>query len=322
MGEFQNGGLVSIIVPVYNVEMYLKKCIDSLLNQEYRNIEVVLVDDGSTDDSPSICDNYRGIDSRVKVIHKKNGGLSDARNVGIEYATGDYYTFVDSDDSIDKDYVWYLYELLTRYNADMSICEFDYVDENGKRINSPIGDEREIVLTKKEAVHFLLKQKPYSNSASGKLFKKEFFANLRFPIGKLYEDTATIYKCFLLSEKIIFGARPLYQYLYRTTSLSKQGFSLAQMDAIYNAEIMVNEIVELMPELSDEAVCRLFDPYASTLAIIPKTEYPKEYSFISRRIKQIRHTVLFCKEATKKRRVLALVSYLGDKLFVWFMKMI
>ena len=126
--------LVSIIVPVYNVEKYLKKSVESILNQTYDNIEILLVDDGSTDNSGNICDSFIKIDSRIRVFHKENGGLSDARNFGIEHIRGQYVSFIDSDDYISKDYVWKLYHSLKNNNSEVSICSFSLVDETGEKI--------------------------------------------------------------------------------------------------------------------------------------------------------------------------------------------
>ena len=124
--------LVSIIVPVYNVEKYLERCLDSLINQTLKDIEIILVDDGSTDDSGNICDKYAKKDKRIKVIHKENGGLSDARNIGLSIANGRYLQFVDSDDFIHKQMIEILYNTIINNNADISICDFDKVYENTK----------------------------------------------------------------------------------------------------------------------------------------------------------------------------------------------
>ena len=124
--------LVTVIVPVYNTEKYIKKCVDSILGQTYTELEVILVDDGSTDSCPRICDSYAERDSRVRVIHKENGGLSDARNAALDIVSGSYVTFVDGDDYIEKNYVEYLYSLIKKYGADMSICSYKSVDADGK----------------------------------------------------------------------------------------------------------------------------------------------------------------------------------------------
>ena len=133
--------LITVVLPIYNVSAYLKRCIESVIHQTYENLDIILVDDGSTDDSGIICDEYASIDSRITVVHKENGGLSDARNKGIELAKGQFITFIDSDDYIDDDYVEYLYNLIKRYNTRMSICSHTVVYDNGTILNKETGEE-------------------------------------------------------------------------------------------------------------------------------------------------------------------------------------
>lgn len=139
--------LISIVVPVYNVEKYLKKSIESILNQTYQNIEILLVDDGSTDSSGKICESFSKVDPRIRVFHKENGGLSDARNFGIEQMKGQYVAFIDSDDYISKDYVWKLYSSIKNNDSEVSICSFLLVDEKGEKIKDELLDSGKICLT-------------------------------------------------------------------------------------------------------------------------------------------------------------------------------
>ncbi len=127
--------LISIIVPVYNVERYMERCLDAVVKQTYKNLEVILVDDGSEDRSGSICDRYASEDARFKVVHHQNGGLSAARNTGIKKATGEYITFIDPDDSITEDYIEYLYNLINKHEADLAICAIEEITESGKTHN-------------------------------------------------------------------------------------------------------------------------------------------------------------------------------------------
>ena len=308
--------LVTIVIPVYKVEQYLDKCISSVRNQTYSHLEIILVDDGSPDNCGQMCDMYAASDDRIVVIHKENGGLSDARNAAINIAKGEYITFVDSDDFIHEDYIEYLYSLIKKYDADMSICEFDYITEEGQRLNHPLADKREWQLGQEESLRYLLRQRPYSNSVSGKLFRTADFSDIRFPYHQLYEDTATVYKLFLKSEKVVFGARPLYFYVARNGSISNSGFSVRQMDALYNAEKMVKDIVLRYPQLQAAGDCRLIDSCVSLLRSIQREDYPQEYNTVMECIRQIRKTVLFSKEATIKRRLFAMLAFLKEKLFV------
>lgn len=307
--------LISVIVPVYNVINYLDKCIKSIIHQDYFALEIILVDDGSTDGSGELCDVYSKLDKRIIVCHKENGGLSDARNVGIRHASGKYITFVDSDDSIDNTYISFLHTLIVQENADLSICEFSYVDDKMHRINHPTDDGSVDVFNQKEAIVHLLRQKPYSNSPCGKMFKLLDFQDIEFPYGKLYEDTATVYKLFLKANKIVFGAKALYHYLFRVNSLSKQGFNQKQLQSAEHAETMVYDILKKYPDLLEEGICRLFDPYISLFKLIDKNTNPNEYDHIYSKIKTIRYTVLLYKNTSIKRRIYAAVSFASETVF-------
>ena len=163
--------LVSIIVPVFNVENYIEKCLNSIINQTYKNIEVILVDDGSTDNSGNICDVYSKKYNFIKVFHTKNGGVARARNIGLKNVTGKYITFVDSDDWIKEDYIMYLYSNLIKYNSEISCCNFDYIDENEK-IRIDKGEEKVLIFNTFDALENLLYQKELDTSLWGKLYHR------------------------------------------------------------------------------------------------------------------------------------------------------
>lgn len=209
--------LISVIVPVYNVQEYLKNCINSILNQSYKNIEIILVDDGSTDESSSICDLYVKKDNRIKVIHKENGGLSDARNMGIKSARGKYITFVDSDDYLDENYVKALYILITENNSDIACSRMKKTDSlNDKIINK---NEKINIYNSIDAIKEILYQRNIDNSAPSKLFKKDLFENILFPVGYAFEDLDTMYKLFLQANKIVSTTNNYYLYYQRQDSI-------------------------------------------------------------------------------------------------------
>ena len=195
--------LISIIVPVYKVEKYLKRCVDSILTQTYQNMEVILVDDGSPDKCGAICDRYRETDNRVVVIHKKNGGLSDARNAAIPLAKGEYISFIDSDDWISSYYVEHLYKAVAKCDADIGISWFENVFE-GKALQSkteePLSNYE--CLTAEECLKKLLYQNGVEVCAWGKLYKTSLIKDLRYPVGKLYEDIPVTYEAVKRSKKI------------------------------------------------------------------------------------------------------------------------
>ena len=217
-----NKDLITIVVPVYKVEECLQKCIQSILEQTYKNIEVILVDDGSPDNSGNICDQFAKIDTRITVIHKKNGGLSDARNKGIEKAKGKYISFIDSDDYIERDMIEILYKLCIENNADISMISYREI-EDGIIINENSKyTEKIIKYTNIQAIKELLKDNIIKNYAWNKMYKKELFNNIRYPIGRSYEDIGTTYKLFEKSNNIVWYDIPKYNYIRRKTSIVSQ----------------------------------------------------------------------------------------------------
>lgn len=203
--------LISVIVPVYKVEQYIGKCIESIICQTYTNLEIILVNDGSPDNCPKICDDYSKTDGRIKVIHKTNGGLSDARNVGMDRATGEYIGFVDSDDWIDTDMYEILAGLILTNKADIAECGLRFVFQN-RTIETD--DNKITILENTKAIEcFLDRSIDIKGSVWNKLYKKSIIANLRFPIGKLHEDAFFTYKALYSSKKYVRVESSKYNYL-------------------------------------------------------------------------------------------------------------
>lgn len=221
----ENRELISVIVPIYNVEKYLKRCIDSIIEQTYTNLEIILVDDESPDNCGKICDEYAKKDKRIIVIHKKNGGLSDARNRGLQEAKGKYVGFVDSDDYISKNMYKVLYTNMKENNADISICNFSLVDDNGIEYKNKKQINNEIKLYgKMEAMENLLIEKDYTNHAWNKLYNKKLFEDgkIQYPKGKIWEDIATTYLLFENANKVVYQNISLYYYVQRDNSIMKE----------------------------------------------------------------------------------------------------
>lgn len=209
--------LISIIVPVYNVEKYLEKCVKSIINQTYKNIEIILVNDGSKDNSGKICEQLKEKDNRIKIIHKENGGLSDARNAGLKIARGEYIGFVDSDDYIAEDMFETLYNLNKKYNSEISIVSY-YEMYNGKVIS--VRDTKKLEeMTKIEAIKELLMDTKIQSYAWNKLFKRELFNNIEFPTNKNFEDIATTLLLFEKANKVVLLEEPKYYYVRRDNSI-------------------------------------------------------------------------------------------------------
>ncbi len=222
---------ISVIVPVYNVEKYLEKCVKSIQNQTYKNLEIILVDDGSPDNCGKMCDEFAKEDSRVKVIHKENGGLSDARNAGLSIATGEYITFVDSDDTIDIKECKVLYDLIKKYNTQIAFCELQRVYVDPARKPSVDNSTKKNILTKEitveEAVEKILLDDNIGNYVCNKLMKKELLMGIKFPVGKTFEDMAVMYQIVSQVDRIAYTNEALYYYLVGrigaiTTKYSKE----------------------------------------------------------------------------------------------------
>lgn len=213
----QEKALISIIIPVYKVEKYLEKCIQSVINQTYENLQIILVDDGSPDNCGKICDEYAKKDHRIEVIHKSNGGLSDARNKGLEIAKGEYIGFVDSDDYIEADMYEVLYNLLEQYNADVSICNFYTVSQGKISIKNAYNGINEY--NRIEILKEILLDKNIQSYAWNKLYKKELFDEIKYPIGKKYEDIGTTFYLLEKCNKVVVTGKSEYYYINRQDSI-------------------------------------------------------------------------------------------------------
>ena len=302
--------LISIIVPVYNTEAYLAKCLDSLLAQSYNNIEIMVVDDGSTDGSREICDAYKEKDIRVKVIHKTNGGLSSARNAGLFKATGDYISFVDSDDYVAKTYIEDLLQLIKDNAADISICGILAVNEAGDPIKANKNTEETITYTSEEAMICQFYQKGIGNHACGKLYSKKCFDDVRFPEDRIYEDLATVYKFFSKADKIVKNEQPLYFYLQRQASIMHAEYSSKKMDRIYVSEEILEFAKNRSEALTKAAESRLFVSAVQVLREIPDdtSNYKEEMNKITAIIDTYKGKVLKDSNAKPVNRVIAGVS--------------
>ena len=208
---------ISVIVPVYNVEKYLDKCLTSLIKQTYKNFEIIVINDGSIDNSLAICNKYANKYDNVKVYDYKNAGVAHARNVGIKKATGDYLLFVDSDDYIKEDMYEILLNLIKKYDADVSICNlYDVIDENECIRNKENGIRE---YSRLDILKEVLLDKNIQSYAWNKLYEKELFDEIKYPIGKKYEDIGTTFYVFEKCNKIVVTSEPEYYYLKRSDSL-------------------------------------------------------------------------------------------------------
>ena len=309
--------LLSVIVPVYNVEKYLKQCVDSIIKQTYKELEIILVDDGSTDSSGQMCEQYKEIDKRIKVVHKENGGLSDARNVGVSVATGEYIAFVDSDDCIHKDMYSILIELLEKYDADMAFAKWqEFFDEIPLESHDT---EEVLVLDGIEGLEFLIYGKePYHITLSvwDRVYKRALVELLQFPKGKCYEDVVWSTEVFSHAKKAVYIDRSMYYYRRRSASITgvdiSKGISnrvltdqIPQMEAQIDYLKSINQL-----EMADEITFYLYEVLLKYYSECNEKRFTENKKKIRLKILNYRN---WAKEYLKKdillfRRVLVLMS--------------
>lgn len=250
--------LISIIVPVYNVKAYLNQCVNSLLKQTYQEFEVILVDDGSTDGSSQICEQYVGMDVRIQVIHQENQGPAVARNTGIEIAKGDYLMFVDADDYISEDCLLMMMKTAEEYRSDFVASQFVTV----KNFHMPVvvkNNRKPQILTPEQAIETMLLADKFDVSPWAKLYRAELFREIRYPEGKIYEDLGTTYKILAKCQRPVYLPEILYYYRLRKNSImDNHVFDSSVMQAIaFNKEI-IGFVKERYPNIYPAAVYRFF----------------------------------------------------------------
>lgn len=287
--------LVSIVIPVYNVEQFLDECVQSARKQTYRNLEIILVDDGSTDDSGKKCDNYENNDNRIRVIHKSNGGLSDARNVGIENATGEYIFFLDSDDILPNCAIEKLLNACLKNNADVSIAAMKKFSSRCPQKKSEKDTAIITAINRTETIRRMLLRDGFGHEAWGKLYKIELWQYERFPKGKLYEDYATIYKVISKCQKSTIITEALYWYRVRSGSIMNSKLTLRNMQLIDLAEDVTSYIRNVIPDVENEARYLQMVTYLKLMKGILDTgfsSFPEEQ-------RKIKEYVISCKSLLK-----------------------
>lgn len=308
--------LISIIVPVYNVEQYLEKCVDSIINQTYKNLEIILVDDGATDSSSKLCDKLAKIDNRIKVYHKENGGLSDARNYGVERATGDYIGFVDSDDYIDAEMYEKLYEAIKKENVDVAECNLKIIYPN--RVELFTEQNYYNVCTKQEYLEEYLKIEKIFGSACVRLIKSNIAKKLKFPVGKLYEDTYYAYDLIDMVDKYVIMDTSYYNYLMRENSITNTKFNPRILDLIEIVEEFHKMTYKSYPSLKEAADCRRMYAYFSVLnSILLEDEFKNNsyYPKIINYFKENYRTILKNKYINRNRKLSVILIKLNIDLY-------
>ena len=292
--------LLSVIVPIYNREECLKRCIESIRNQTYQNLEIILVDDGSMDNSPEICDDYLKVDSRIKVVHKKNGGLSSARNAGMQIATGEYVTFVDSDDYIEIQVYEILIKEIEAKKCDIITMNFQDVEDDGTILNCKKIPEEYLGTHNSEWYFQKMCERKVSESVCFKIFKMDFIKNKTFDETKTNEDFLFMSNLLLEDANICITNHVGYNYVRTKNSLSRSGFGKSLIDAVYNTNQIQNKVQELskknlLPYIG------AYNMYQASRAIIAMgmSQYRQNKEF-----------VVLCKRSIKKN-----IKYLKNSMF-------
>lgn len=253
---------ISVIVPIYKVEQYLERCVDSILNQTFTDFELVLVDDGSPDNCGAICDEYAKKDERIVVIHKENGGLSDARNTGIEWALknsdSEWITFIDSDDWVHIDYLEYLYNSAKKNNTDISVCHFTRVSEWDNKVNAKLPLSVNVYTPE----DFYVKENVNAVVAWGKLYKKELWTDIRYPYGKIHEDEFTTYKLLFKCNMITVLDCELYYYYINPNGIMNSEWSVKRLDIL---DALENQIEFFNKNHYSKALCDKLKLYIELL---------------------------------------------------------
>lgn len=317
--------MITIVVPVYNVEKYLCRCVDSILNQTYKEFEIILVDDGSTDSSGEICDSYSEKSEKIRVIHKKNSGPSIARNTGIETAVGNYITYIDSDDVVHPDYLKELYELLVRNDAELSCCNFSFFSDEKEPDFELDKTYQEFVLSGVDAMEGMLYGRFHGTSACAILMKTEMAKANKFPPKKYHEDDLISFKYFYSASKVAVTYEPMYFYFQRPGSIMHCKYGQIAIDELDAADYIVDVCTNDYKAAIGGAVFKKFSNYSDVLFTYPDL---KKLDIVTyRRIKKElqKTSALIARDCNvgNRRRLSAFVcKYFGIRLYILFHKII
>lgn len=245
--------VISVIVPIYDVEEYLDRCVESIVNQTYKDLEIILVDDGSPDNCPQICDSWAEKDNRIKVVHKENGGLSDARNAGMQYASGEVVSFIDSDDWIESNMFEKMIAQMERDNSDIVSCGVRWIEENGKLLRNVTVNQNEILDTH-SAMSELINDGKLKQHVWNKIYKNKLIRDIPFEKGKYHEDVFWSYQVIGKAERVSVVPDSYYYYVQRTNSIMGEGFSEKRLDALDANYLRCEYMKKNFPDLFDNAL--------------------------------------------------------------------
>ena len=309
--------LISIIVPVYKVEKYLERCVKSIQKQTYTNLEIILVDDGSPDRCGQLCDEFAKLDKRIKVYHKENGGISDARNYGIDKATGEYIGFVDSDDYIHESMYEKLYEAIKKSGTMISECGLTRVYKNTLRPHYE-GKDYFLVLDKQEYLKEFLENRKVYGSVWCKLIHRDIAKKIKFSVGMIYEDALYNLELIKNVDKFTLISDSYYYYYIREDSYTTKPFNNRSMDYIDVIEKISEYTLVNFPEFKEQLLTRVAFAYVSIfnqLIEVDNYKNKKEYKILKNKLKSIRLEIISSKNVPKNLRIAFLLLSINEKLY-------
>ena len=309
---------ISVIVPAYNVEKYIEKSIGCLLKQTFKDFEVLLIDDGSTDLTAELCDKLASQDSRIKVYHKQNGGVSDSRNYGLDRMSGEFMTFVDSDDLISDDYLEYLYSLIIRKdNVQIAMTRGQAINEVDDP--RPIAETENYFVSAEDAVRKMMLRQEFGHANWGKLYKSSLWDNVRFPIDVIYDDYDTTYRVFSLARNVVCGNACKYFYVQRRGSLMHAQCSERTLSVLDVADNITNFMIKTWPNCKIEAIDLQISTYLKNMQEILNTgfnSFPEYQKRIRKKVKDKAFLLIKSSRVPKKDKVKIISFLLGKKIFL------
>lgn len=303
--------LVSVIVPVYRAEQYLRKCVESILAQSYRNLELLLIDDGSPDGCPALCDELAEGDARIRVFHQENGGAASARNLGLDQILGNYVLFVDSDDYIPQEHIFVLFDLLKKNDADVSMASVVYLP-------GPVIRRKEQLLSKKQCLEAMLYRDGMGDYPVGKLFRASMFRGIRFQTGITSEDFEIFYRLYQNAERIVVTDATEYYYVQRADSVSTQQNGAAYFNRMDICDRLIADVQRNEPALLPAAQARAVDESIWLYGITPKA-YIEERKRMQSTVKQYARSVWNDPNVTRKIKRRILIFSISPRL--WMLRM-
>lgn len=316
--------LISVIIPVYNQKDYIEKCIHSMCNQTYKNLEILLMDDGSTDGSEQICDYFSEKDKRIRVIHKENSGVADTRNTAIKLAQGEFYCFCDADDYVAPNYIEHMYSIITSYDADIAECVYLFAYDNGETMrtkNFKYPDDYVDLHSGKEALCAMLYGDMHSPGCPCKLFRSNK-THLSFPNLKIGEDLLAIAKAYNEAERVVFSNLPLYFYLQNQQSVTHTVRPDILFDAVTSAEMLFNVISDADSELKTAMHSFLVEKAIDVLGkLLSISDQDEKIEKLYRIIKKYRKSVILNPKKKSILRLNCFFSIFGKKALVLIKKL-